>query len=273
MDKEKYIISHFKSKYIGDDGAVVGNLVYAKDLFCENSHFKKGWLSYKQIAYKSMIVNISDIIVMNAVPKYALIGLSVPKDIQNSEISALYDGFNEACKDFGIEIIGGDTISSELLSVSVTIVGELHSKPNMRKDLKIGDILCFSGKLGSSLKALNSLLRLGKPSSNSRFFKPVLRDKFFYKSSKFINAAMDISDGLNRDLGRLADINRVDFKFIKKLNKFELKSGEEYEVLFSVNKRNLKRVINEGKKARINITPFAKVIKGKYKKYGKTEHF
>lgn len=273
MDKEKYIISHFKSKFIGDDGAVIGNLVYVKDLFCENSHFKKGWLSYKQIAYKSMMVNISDIIVMNAMPKYALIGLSVPKDIQKSDISALYDGFNEACREFNVEIIGGDTISSDLLSISVTMIGELVSKPTKRKDLRIGDILCFSGKLGSSLKALNSLLRLGKPSTNSRFFKPVLRDKFFYKSSKFINAAMDISDGLNRDLGRLADINGVDFKFIKKLNKFELKSGEEYEVLFSVNKRNLKRVINEGKKARISITPFAKVIKGRYKKYGKTEHF
>ncbi|ASM39905.1 thiamine monophosphate kinase [Campylobacter sputorum subsp. bovis] len=273
MDKEKFIISHFKSKFIGDDCAVVGNLVYAKDLFCENSHFKKGWLSHKEIAYKSMIVNISDIIVMNALPKYALIGLSVPKNIKKDDIKALYDGFNKACNEFNIEIIGGDTISSDLLSISVTMIGELISKPTMRKNLKMGDILCFTGELGSSLKSLQILQRLGKPNLKSRFFKPILRDKFFYKSSKFINAAMDISDGLSRDLERLADINGVNFKFIKKLSKFELRSGEEYEILFSVEKRKLNRVLNEAKKARIKVTPFAKVIKGRYKRYGKTEHF
>lgn len=273
MDKEKFIISHFKSKFIGDDGAVVGNLVYAKDLFCENSHFKKGWLSYENIAYKAMIVNISDIVVMNALPKYALIGLALPKDISSKEIKSLYSGFNKACKEFNVEIIGGDTISSDLLSICVTMIGELNSKPVIRKNVKIGDIMCFTGVLGSCLKTLKTLQRLGKANSKSRFFKPILRDKFFYKCAKFINSAMDISDGLSRDLGRLADINGVNFKFIKKLDKFILNSGEEYEILFSVKKRNLRRVLNEAKRFRIKVTPFAKAVKGRYKKYGRTEHF
>jgi len=68
MDKENYLISLFKNSFIGDDGAVVGEWVYSKDLFCEDIHFKEKWMSLKQIAKKAMLVNISDAIVMNAHP-------------------------------------------------------------------------------------------------------------------------------------------------------------------------------------------------------------
>ena len=78
MNKEEYFIKQFSgNKVIGDDGAFIDGFVYSMDAFFENVHFKKEWMSLKQIAYKSMIVNISDAIVMNATPLYALLSVDV----------------------------------------------------------------------------------------------------------------------------------------------------------------------------------------------------
>ncbi|MDR2342313.1 MAG: thiamine-phosphate kinase, partial [Campylobacteraceae bacterium] len=68
MDKESFVISQFQNEFIGDDGAVVGKWVYSKDIFAEDIHFKKEWLTLSQIAKKAMLVNISDAIAMNAKP-------------------------------------------------------------------------------------------------------------------------------------------------------------------------------------------------------------
>lgn len=271
MDKEDFVISQFRNKFIGDDGAVVSKFVFVKDLFVENTHFKRNWLSLEEIAYKAMIVNISDIIVMNALPKYALLGLCLPKDINNAEIKLLSKGFKRACDEFNIQIIGGDTTGGDFIGIGVSLVGTVRGKAIYRKNAKMGEILCFSGCLGRSLKNLRTLKNGGLIASKSKFKKPVLRQKFFYKIAPFISAAMDISDGLSHDLKHLTRKKGV--KFIKKLSKFELNSGEEYEILFSVNPRNLPRILNEAKKFRLKVTPFAKIIRGKYKSYGNFKHF
>ena len=75
MDKENFTIERFSNAYIGDHAAVAGKMVFSKDIFAQNSHFKLGWLSLEEIGYKAMIVNFSDTIVMNAKPKFALLGL------------------------------------------------------------------------------------------------------------------------------------------------------------------------------------------------------
>lgn len=75
MDKENFTIACFSNEYIGDDAAVAGKMVFSKDIFAQNSHFKLGWLSLAEIGYKAMIVNFSDTVVMNAKPKFAFLGL------------------------------------------------------------------------------------------------------------------------------------------------------------------------------------------------------
>ena len=103
MNKEEYFIKQFSnSKFIGDDGAVIDGYVYSMDAFFENVHFKKEWMTLKQIAYKSMIVNISDAIVMNAVPKYALLSVAIPKSYTNDDLKNLSKGFKKAALEFGI---------------------------------------------------------------------------------------------------------------------------------------------------------------------------
>ena len=85
MNLENYFISLFKSKYIGDDAAVIDSFTYSKDAFYENVHFKTTWMNYYEIAKKSMLVNISDSIAMNAKPVYALLSVAIPKTMSKKK--------------------------------------------------------------------------------------------------------------------------------------------------------------------------------------------
>lgn len=164
MGKEEYFISKFQNATIGDDGAFIDGVVYSKDLFCEDIHFKRSWMSLKQIASKSMLVNISDAIAMNAKPLYALLGLSIPATFSFQHLDELAQGFNEVAKEYGVKIIGGDTTSGTKLMISVTIVSQTKN-PIFRKSLKVGDFLAYTGDVGESKKGLTTLLRGGRLSS------------------------------------------------------------------------------------------------------------
>ncbi|WP_024955170.1 thiamine-phosphate kinase [Sulfurospirillum arcachonense] len=273
MDKEGYFISGFKNKKIGDDGAVIGNLVYSKDLFCENIHFKLSWMSLKQIAIKSMLVNISDAIAMNAKPKHALIGLVLPSNFSLLQLQELSYAFEETAKKYNFEIIGGDTTSGDKLMISITLISQTK-KPIYRKTMKKGDLIAFTGKLGNSKKDLNKLLREGKVHTNSKFVTPLLKADFIYEAAKYINAGLDISDGLSKDLSRLCKSSRnLGAKFLINLAKKDLCSGEEYEMLFSFSPKNLAKIKSIAKKNRTQITIFAKAVTGKYTSCCKENHF
>ena len=157
MDKENFIIKPFLNELNGDDGAVLGKWCFSKDLFFEGVHFERGWLSCEQIAAKALLVNISDAIVMNAVPKYALLGLALPRDISNADIKALQRGFLKTAREFGIKIIGGDTISADKMGISVSLISRVRKKAIYRKGLRKGDLLAFTGELGESLRGLKML--------------------------------------------------------------------------------------------------------------------
>ena len=273
MNKEEYFIKQFSNnKVIGDDGAFIDGFVYSMDAFFENVHFKKEWMSLKQIAYKSMIVNISDAIVMNAKPLYALLSVAIPKTYSNEDLKELAKGFKKAAQEFEIQIIGGDTISNEKLDISVTIISK-SSNPIFRNGVKKDDFLCYTGTLGSSKKDLEALFKNEKISKKSKFLKPILNPKFFYEIAPFITASMDISDGLFFELERLSKASNVGFEFFDEIDENIGTSGEEYEILFSFNKKNLKKIEKIAKKYKIKLNIFAKAIKGSYKTDAKNHHF
>lgn len=276
MDKERYIFEKFSNKKNGDDGALVGKWVFSKDLFVQNIHFKRSWLSLRQIAVKSMLVNISDAVAMNARPKYALLGLELPKDISVSEIDELCGGFLDICKKFNIKIIGGDTISGDRISISVTIISKTK-KAVFRKGAKIGDFIAFTGNLGSVIKDFEILENGGKIDENSKFITPDLKADFFYKAAKFTTSAMDISDGLSQDLSRLLEKNGAGIKFLKNLSKDELFSGEEYEILFTFAKKNRDKILKIAKKTATKITIFGEIAElsadTKFSDLSKKHHF
>ena len=120
MNKENYFIKQItNNNYIGDDGAVIKsklkdneNYIYSSDGFFQDVHFKTSWMTLEQIAIKSMLVNISDAIAMNAVPKYALLTIAIPKEFNKKDFKSLANGFKKIAKKFNIDIIGGDTLAN-----------------------------------------------------------------------------------------------------------------------------------------------------------------
>lgn len=273
MNKEDFFIKHISnSKYIGDDGAFIDGFVYSMDAFFENVHFKKEWMSLKQIAYKSMIVNISDAIAMNAKPKYALLSVAIPKNYTNEDLKNLTKGFKKACKEFDIKIIGGDTIQNEKLDISITIVSKT-SKPIFRTGVKSGDFVCYTGTLGESKKDLDRLFKNEKISKKSKFVKPVLNPEFFYNIAKYVNASMDISDGLFLDLEKLSKSSNVGFEFFENISEDIGISGEEYELLFTFDEKNREKIEKIAKKYNVKLNIFAKAISGEFKTEYKNHHF
>lgn len=274
MNVENYFISTFSSagNHIGDDGAVIGEWIYSKDLFFENVHFKRGWLSLYQIGYKAMIVNISDAIAMNAIPKYALLGVAIPSSMTLHEMQELSSGIQAAASQFKIEIIGGDTIGNSKLDLSVTILS--HSKlPLTRRGLKRGDIIAYTGEIGKSAKQLRYLLSGGSVHTKSRFVTPILRQPFITKSRRYLRCGMDISDGLFSDIGKLCGSNRMGAQFFSKIGKNIGCSGEEYEMLIAFSPKQFKTITKIAARTRTKITPVARAVRGSYINRCKHHHF
>ncbi len=274
VNVESYFIKLFSnhSRHIGDDGALVGKQVYSSDVFCENVHFKRGWMSLRQIAYKSMLINISDAVAMNAKPQFALLGIAIPSSYSLHELRELHAGFQEAAGKYGVEIIGGDTVSNNKLDISITIISHTE-RPLLRSGLKKGDLLAYTGEVGKSARDLRYLLSGGKVHSNSKFVRFSLRSKFTSDAVKSLSCGMDISDGLGSDLERLHSLNRVGFRFKKRLDKKLFCSGEEYEMLVGFSPRHRKKILRLAAKNRTPIHIFATAARRKYKNCCKAHHF
>ncbi|WP_348653041.1 thiamine-phosphate kinase [uncultured Sulfurimonas sp.] len=272
MNKESHFISHFNNKYIGDDGAVIDGYVYSKDAFFQNVHFKKKWLTYKQIARKAMLVNLSDAIAMNAVPKYALLSVAMPSTISKQESTELAEGFLEVAKEYDVEIIGGDTISNTKLDITVTIISKTK-KPLLRLGVRKGYLLAYTGELGKSAKELKKLFNLGEIHKQSKFIDIKLRRNFIKNTSRYLKAGMDISDGLFSDLDKLAKANAIGFTFTKKIDKKTACSGEEYEMLVAFDKRDRKTLYRLAKVSRTPLTIFGYATRKKFTNRCKAHHF
>jgi len=272
LNLENYFISQFKSPYIGDDAAIIGRDVYSKDAFFEDVHFKKKWMNYYQIASKAMLVNISDAVAMNAKPKYALLSVAMPKTISKAQMRELASGFKDISTQYGIEIIGGDTISNSKLDITITIISEVR-KPLLRRGIKDGYLVAFTGELGRSGKDLKKLLNLGKIHKKSKFIKIELREKFVNNSSRLLKSGMDISDGLFSDLSKLSSANKIGFKIEKKIQKSVGCSGEEYEMLVAFDRRDKKAILRRAAQSRTPLHIFATARREKYNNRCKAHHF
>ena len=272
MNLENYFISQFCNKHIGDDGAFIDGYVYSKDAFFENVHFKKKWLTHYQIAKKAMLVNISDAIAMNAHPKYALLSVAMPKNITKSQMKELARGFQEVAASYGIEIIGGDTLSNTKLDITVTIISKTK-KPLYRSGVKDGMLLAYTGTLGASAKDLKKLFNLGSLHKKSKFINIKLREDFLSKTARLLAAGMDISDGLADDLAKLSKYNQIGFSFFDKMEKQLLCSGEEYEMLIAFDKRQTKALKRRAQQSRTPLHIFAKATRNRYTNRCKAHHF
>lgn len=272
VDKEAYLIQQLHSAYIGDDAAVVGEMLYSMDAFFEGTHFKREWMTMAQIGRKAMLVNISDAIAMNALPLYALVTVSLPHTITNGEIDILMQSLEQTAGAYGCEVIGGDTVAGEKLHLSIALIS--HSKaPLLRKGLKKGDLLAYTGVLGESKRDLERLMNGESIPETSRFYEPVLQEDFVKRARPLLHAGMDISDGLYCDTNKLLDQNGYGFDILKNITEEEGFSGEEYEMLVGFEPSASERVREIAEQCGTTLTVFAQVAENHRRFPCKSHHF
>jgi len=272
LDKEAYLIQKLHSPYIGDDAAVVGETLYSMDAFFEGTHFERAWMTPAQIGRKAMLVNLSDAVAMNALPRYALVSVSLPQEMQTEEIDMLTESLEDTAAEYGCEIIGGDTVAGEKLHLSITIISH-SSSPLLRKGLKRGDLLAYTGTLGESKRDLERLFNGEKIASDSRFYRPVLRADFIRNARPLLHAGMDISDGLYCDTNKLLDLNQYGFTTLQSISSDIGFSGEEYEMLIGFDKSHQTKLEKIAKASGTTLTVFAEVAENRRRFPCKSHHF
>src|SRR4026207_1952009 len=206
---------------VGDDAAVIDHYgkqtVITTDLLVEGVHFDLIYTPLKHLGYKSVIVNLSDLYAMNATPTQITMSLGISNRFSVEALDEFYEGVYPACEKYGVDLIGGDTASSQKgFIISVTAIGEVApDKYVKRSTAQKGDLLCVSGDLGAAYIGLLFLERekkifLESPSIQpdlegesyvvGRLLKPEARKNiidFFEKQSITPTSMIDISDGLS----------------------------------------------------------------------------
>ena len=152
-------------KSIGDDAAVLkyGDqvMVLTTDALIEQIHFDLSYVPLKHLGYKSIIVNLSDIYAMNAIPKQVTVSIAISNRFSVEGLEEFYAGIKLACERYNVDLVGGDTTSSPKgLYISVTAIGQAKKEQLVYRDgAKEGDILCVTGNLGAAYLGLQILER------------------------------------------------------------------------------------------------------------------
>jgi thiamine-monophosphate kinase len=200
------------------DGVV---LLQTTDLLIEDVHFRKGWGSPRQLGWKALAVNLSDIAAMGGRPLQAHLNLAIPSHWPQREILAFQSGFRELAERYGISLLGGDLSSSRgPLVVSVMVNGQLAiDRVIRRRGAMPGDIIWVSGTLGDAAGGLNLLKKVKssvKAAKNERALlngflqpKPEVDLGLICSESGCVHAMIDISDGLAGDLGHILELSKV----------------------------------------------------------------
>src|SRR5215216_4208771 len=208
---------------VGDDAAVIDHFgkqtVITKDLLIEGVHFDLMYTPLKHLGYKTVVVNVSDVCAMNATPTHIILGLGFSNRFSLGALEEFYEGVYAACERYGVDLVGGDTTSSQKgFIISCTAIGEVApDKYVKRSTAQKGDLLCVTGDLGAAFIGLTLLERekqifLENPNIQpdlegekyivGRILKPEARKDIvkFFEEKEFLPTSMiDVSDGLSSE--------------------------------------------------------------------------
>jgi thiamine-monophosphate kinase len=271
-------------KGIGDDAAVLDfkdkKIVVSTDLLIEGVHFDLAYMPLKHLGYKAVVVNVSDICAMNAKATQITVSVAVSNRFPLEALDELFAGIAHATEEYKIDVIGGDTTSSQKgLIISITAIGEADENEIVyRNGAKQTDLLVVSGDLGSAYMGLQVLERekqvfLVNPNSQpdldaytyliERQLKPEARKDvrtLLHALEIKPTAMIDISDGLSSEIFHICKQSKVgcnlyedklplDPQFISVCEEFQIDSttvaingGEDYELLFTISMDDFEKI-------------------------------
>ena len=269
---------------IGDDAAVIDNskekTLISTDMLVEGVHFDLSYFPLKHLGYKAVISSISDIYAMNGICNQITVSIAVSNRFKLESIKELYSGIKVACKNYKVDLIGGDTTSSKKgLIISVTALGISYKNGFVaRSGAEDNDLIVVSGNLGGAYLGLQVLERekqvfLVNPNSKpdlskyknlvQRQLRPEARIdiiEFLHNSNVKPTSMIDISDGLSSEIIHICKSSKkgcniyedkipISNLTTQTCNEFNLESttvalsgGEDYELLFTIKQEDLKEI-------------------------------
>jgi thiamine-monophosphate kinase len=268
---------------VGDDAAVIDHFgrqtVVSTDMLIEGIHFDLSYTPLKHLGYKSVVVNLSDIYAMNATPTQILISIGFSNRYSVEALDEFYAGVYAACEKYNVDLIGGDTSSSQKgFIISVTAIGEVVPDSFVKRNTaNVNDLICVSGELGSAFLGLTLLEREKKIFAETgaqpdlegqahivgRLLKPEARKdivEYFAESEIIPTSMIDISDGLSSDIMHICNKSKTGcilyedkFPFNDDAKEFAYKlqldptacalsGGEDYELLFTVSQADYEKI-------------------------------
>jgi thiamine-monophosphate kinase len=269
---------------VGDDAAVIDQFgkqcVVSTDLLIEGIHFDLSYTPLKHLGYKAVAVNLSDIYAMGATPTHITISLGLSNRFSLEALDELYEGIYAACERYNIDLIGGDTSSSQKgLIISITAIGEVSpDKYIQRSTAQENDLICVSGDLGGAYIGLQLLEREKRIFIESPGVQPDLQNKTYtigrilkpepradiiewLEKHEIVPTAMiDVSDGLSSELlhlcknsykGCLIYEDKIPIHDETRITALEfntppttcaLSGGEDYELLFTIKQADFDKI-------------------------------
>jgi thiamine-monophosphate kinase len=269
---------------IGDDAAVIDQFgkqcVISSDMLVEGIHFDLMYTPLRHLGYKAVVVNLSDICAMNAQPTHITLNIAISNRFSVEALDEFYEGVYAACRHYQVDLIGGDTVSSQKgFIISITAIGEVTpDKFVTRSGAKPNDLLCVTGDLGAAYMGLQLFEREkkiflehpdvqpdleGRAYITGRLLKPEARiDIIDWLAEHEITptAMMDVSDGLSSEILHICkqsncgcvlhedkipidnETREMAFAFDLSPTVAALSGGEDYELLFTVKQEDYDKI-------------------------------
>ncbi len=268
---------------VGDDAAIIDNFgkqtVVSTDLLLEGVHFDFSYTPLKHLGYKAVVVNLSDIYAMNAIPTQIVLSIGFSNRFSLETLNEFYEGVYAACEKYDVDLVGGDTTTSlKGFVISITAIGEVApDKYVKRSTAQSGDLICVSGELGGAFLGLTLLEREKKIFEETgaqpdlegqsyivgRLLKPEARKDIIedLAAENIIPTSMiDISDGLSSELMHICtqsklgcvlyedklpfadEMKNFAYKLLMDPTACALSGGEDYELLFTVAQTDYEKI-------------------------------
>jgi len=252
---------------IGDDAAAWQNgsrvQLATTDTLVEGVHFDPGIMTWGELGWKALAVNLSDIAAMGGIPYYALLSLALPAKVEVRDVSEFIDSFTHAAAEFEVAIVGGNVTTAPNTVITVAVIGCLEGRNMLeRSTASSGDEIAVTGYVGASAAGLEILkgAAISDPKAEDvlrqAHLRPVPRVKEGQTLIKQgVRTAIDISDGLVADLDHICESSRVNAKVnieqvpvhpavaahFPNSQELALSGGEDYELIFVADKATVAR--------------------------------